>query len=199
LRSKCMSSKRIAVVLAGVLLGIFMASMEATVVSTAMPTIVGQLGGLDTYSWVFSGYMLTSTTTVPLYGKFSDLYGRRRVFAVALTLFMIGSLLCGLAQSMPQLVLYRLVQGLGAGGLLPLAFLIIGDLFSYQQRARRQGLFAGVWGVSSVVGPLLGGFLVDRVSWQWVFLVNIVPGVLTGLMVWFLLPESARAARDTVR
>lgn len=180
----------------GVLLGIFMASMEATVVATAMPTIVGQLGGLEAYSWVFSGYMLTSTTTVPLYGKFSDLYGRKRVYTIAMLLFLAGSLLCGLAQTMQHLILFRLLQGIGAGGLLPLAFIIIGDIFSYEQRARMQGLFAGVWGVSAVVGPLLGGFLVDRVSWQWVFYINLIPGVLSGLVVWWGLRETqARPAR----
>lgn len=193
-----LSSRRLFWLLAAILLAIFMASLEATVVATAMPTIVGELGGLDTYSWVFSAYMLTSTTAVPLYGKFSDLYGRRHVFAVALILFLIGSLLCGLAQSMTQLVIFRLVQGLGAGGLLPLAFIIIGDLFTYEQRARMEGFFSGVWGVSSVVGPLLGGFLVDQVGWPWVFLINIVPGILTGVMVWFLLPEGERAPRGSV-
>jgi len=194
-----LSPRRLVFLMAGIMLAIFMASMEATVVATAMPTIVGQLGGLDTYSWVFSGYLLTSTTSVPLYGKFSDIYGRRRVFATAMTLFLLGSLLCGLARSMPQLVIYRLVQGLGAGGLLPLAFIIVGDLFTYQQRARMQGLFAGVWGISSVVGPLLGGFLVDRASWEWVFFINLLPGLLTGLIVWHMLPQKGRPARDTVK
>jgi EmrB/QacA subfamily drug resistance transporter len=184
-----MSNKRIAVITLGIMLGIFMASMEATVVATAMPTIVGQLGGLASYSWVFSGYMLTSTTTVPLFGKFSDLYGRRRVFAVAMALFLAGSLLCGMAQSMQQLIIFRVVQGVGAGGILPLAFTIIADLFTFEQRARMQGVFSGVWGVSSVIGPLLGGFLVDRVSWHWVFYINLFPGALAGVIVWLALKE----------
>lgn len=194
-----LSRNKIIWITLGVLLGIFMASMEATVVATAMPTIVGQLGGLEAYSWVFSGYMLTSTTTVPLYGKFSDLYGRRRVYTVAMLMFLAGSLLCGLAQTMQQLIAFRLLQGLGAGGLLPLAFIIIGDLFSYEQRARMQGLFAGVWGVSAVVGPLLGGFLVDRVSWHWVFYINLIPGLLSGLVVWWVLKEKQLRAAHTVR
>ena len=192
-----LSRKKVIWITLGVLFGIFMASMEATVVATAMPTIVGQLGGLEAYSWVFSGYMLTSTTTVPLYGKFSDLYGRRRVYTIAMLLFLAGSLLCGLAQTMQQLIVFRLLQGLGAGGLLPLAFLIIGDIFSYEQRARMQGLFAGGWGVSAVVGPLLGCFLVDRVSWPWVFYINLIPGILSGLVVWWVLKEKQpRAARE---
>src|SRR5262245_57519558 len=166
------------------MLSLFLASMEATVVATAMPTIVSQLGGLESYSWVFSAYMLTSTTTVPLFGKLSDLYGRRPIYVAAIGLFLIGSFLCGLAQSMGQLIAFRAVQGIGAGGLLPLAFIIVGDLFTLEQRARMQGLFSGVWGVSSVVGPLLGGFLVDQVSWRWVFYVNIVPALLAGALVW---------------
>jgi EmrB/QacA subfamily drug resistance transporter len=179
-----MSYRRVVVVTAAIMLSLFLASMEATVVATGMPTIVSQLGGLEYYSWVFSAYMLTSTTTVPLYGKLSDLYGRKPIYAAAMVLFLIGSLLCGLSQSMVQLIAARAVQGVGAGGLLPLAFIIIGDMFTLEQRARMQGLFSGVWGVSSVVGPLLGGFLVDQVSWHWIFFINIVPGLLAGILVW---------------
>jgi MFS family permease len=151
-----------------------------------MPTIVSQLGGLSSYSWVFSVYMLASTTTVPVYGKLSDVYGRKPVYAVAMPLFLVGSLLCGFSQSMGQLIGARAVQGLGAGGLLPLAFIIIGDLFTFEQRARMQGVFSGVWGISSVIGPLLGGFLVDRVSWHWVFFINVLPGLLALTLVWRL-------------
>jgi EmrB/QacA subfamily drug resistance transporter len=168
----------------GIMLSLFLASMESTVVSTAMPTIVTQLGGLEFYSWVFSAYMLASTTTVPLFGKLSDIYGRRPVYAAAMVLFLVGSLLCGQAQSIQQLIIFRAVQGLGAGGLLPLAFIIVGDLFTFEQRAKMQGLFSGVWGVSSVVGPLLGGFLVDQVSWHWVFYINLPFGLLAGALVW---------------
>jgi MFS family permease len=124
-------SRRTLVITIGVMLSLFMASMESTVVATAMPTIVSQLGGLSSYSWVFSVYMLASTTTVPVYGKLSDVYGRKPVYAVAMLLFLIGSLLCGFSQSMGQLIAARAVQGLGAGGLLPLAFIIIGDLFTF--------------------------------------------------------------------
>lgn len=188
-----MSRRRVAVVTIGVMLSLFLAAMEATVVATAMPTIVSQLGGLSIYSWVFSAYMLASTTTVPLFGKLSDLYGRRPIYVVAMVLFLTGSLLCGQAQSMGQLIAFRALQGLGAGGLLPLAFIIVGDLFTFEQRARMQGLFSGVWGVSSIVGPLLGGFLVDQVSWHWVFFINVPPGLLAGALVWLAWVDRQRA------
>jgi EmrB/QacA subfamily drug resistance transporter len=165
------------------MLSLFLASMESTVVATAMPTIVGQLGGLEHYSWVFSAYMLTSTTTVPLYGKLSDLYGRRKLYVLAMALFLAGSMWSGLAQNMNQLIAARALQGLGAGGVMPLAFILIGEMFSLAQRARMQGLFSGVWGVSSIVGPLLGGFLVDQLSWRWIFYVNVIPGLLAAALV----------------
>jgi EmrB/QacA subfamily drug resistance transporter len=164
-----------------------------------MPTIVAQLGGLSIYSWVFAIYMLASTTTVPIYGKLSDLYGRKKVYAFAMVLFLIGSVLCGTATSMHQLIFYRAVQGLGAGGVLPLALIIIGELFSVEQRARMQGLFSGVWGVSSVIGPLIGGFLVDQISWQWVFYINLIPGALAIILVWFAWQDSAKVSRKKVQ
>ncbi|WP_026369899.1 MDR family MFS transporter [Kallotenue papyrolyticum] len=190
------SRGRIVLITLGVMLSLFMASMEATVVATAMPTIVTQLGGLEIYSWAFSAYLLASTTTVPIYGKLSDLYGRRPVYTVAMSLFLIGSLLCGRASSMIQLVIFRAVQGLGAGGLLPLAFIIIGDIFSLEQRARMQGVFSGVWGISSIVGPLLGGFLVDQISWHWVFYINLIPGLLAGALVWFAWLDRPRPSKQ---
>ena len=157
-----MSTQRTILITAGLMLSLFLASMESTVVSTGMPTIVSHLGGLESYSWVFTAFMLASTTTVPLYGKLSDLFGRRPVFVAAMAIFLVGSMLCGLAATMPQLIAFRAIQGIGAGGLLPLVFIIIGDLFSLEQRARLQGLFSGVWGISSIEGPLLGGFIVDQ-------------------------------------
>ncbi len=196
-----MSRRRLVVITAGLMLSLFMSSTESTIVATAMPTIVSQLGGFSAYSWVFSAFMLASTTTVPIFGKLSDLYGRRPVYVVAMLLFLVGSLLCGLSQSMTQLIIFRVVQGLGAGGLLPLVFTIIGDIFTLEQRARMQGLFSGVWGVSSIVGPLLGGFLVDKVSWHWIFYINIVPGLLALALVWMAwndIPRSKDAPRPSV-
>ena len=189
-----MSRKRVIVVTVGIMLSLFMAAVESTVVATAMPTIVSELGGLAFYSWVFTAYMLTSTTTVPIYGKLSDILGRKPVFMVAMALFLVGSVLCGQAQNMGQLIAFRALQGLGAGGLMPLAFIMIGDIFSFEQRARMQGLFSGVWGVAAIIGPLLGGFLVDNVSWQWVFYVNLVPGVLATALLWFGWRDPAREA-----
>ncbi len=188
-----MSTQRTILITAGLMLSLFLASMESTVVSTGMPTIVSQLGGLESYSWVFTAFMLASTTTVPLYGKLSDLFGRRPVFAAAMAIFLIGSALCGLATTMPQLIAFRTVQGIGAGGLLPLVFIIIGDLFSLEQRARLQGLFSGVWGISSIAGPLLGGFIVDQASWRWIFWINIIPGLVATAIVWFAWIDRARA------
>ena len=188
-----MSTQRTILITAGLMLSLFLASMESTVVSTGMPTIVSQLGGLESYSWVFTAFMLASTTTVPLYGKLSDLFGRRPVFVAAMAIFLIGSALCGLAATMPQLIAFRTIQGIGAGGLLPLVFIIIGDLFSLEQRARLQGLFSGVWGISSIAGPLLGGFIVDQASWQWIFWINIIPGLAATAIVWFAWIDRARA------
>lgn len=178
-----MSEKRIRVVIVGIMLSLFLAAVESTVVATAMPTIVAELGGLAAYSWVFTAYMLTATTTVPLYGKLSDLYGRRRLYFISMTIFLVGSVLSGLSQNMTQLIAFRALQGLGAGGVMPLAFTMIADMLSFERRAKTQGLFSGVWGVASILGPLLGGFLVDQLSWHWVFFVNIIPGLLAVLLV----------------
>src|SRR3989304_3377085 len=195
-----MSRKRIILVTAGIMLSLFLASLESTVDATAMPTIVGQLGGLEHYSWVFSAYMLASTTVVPLYGKLSDLYGRRRLYVIAMALFLTGSVFSGRANSMTQLIFARALQGIGAGGLMPLAFILIGEMFSLEQRAKMQGLFSGVWGVSSIVGPLLGGFLVDQLSWRWIFYINIFPGLLAAALVAFAWrgqpPQPERPAVD---
>ncbi len=170
-------STQVAIV-TGTLAATFLAALDATVVSTALPTIVGQLRGLELYPWVFSAYLLTSTTTIPLYGRLADIYGRKRVLLTAMVLFLLGSVLCGIAQSMPQLVFFRGVQGLGAGGIIPVTLTILGDLFPIEQRARLQGLTSAVWGASAVAGPMVGGFLTDTLSWRWVFYVNLPFGFL---------------------
>lgn len=191
-----MSRDRTITVTVGIMLSLFMASVEGTVVSTAMPTIIAELGGLHNYSWVFSAYMLASTTTVPIYGKLSDIYGRRSVFAISMVMFLVGSVLSGQSQTMTQLILFRTLQGLGAGGLLPLAFIIIGDVFSFEQRAKMQGLFSSIWGVSAIIGPLLGGFLVDQLSWHWVFYVNVLPGILSLILFWLAWQDTPRPAHS---
>ena len=183
---------------AGLLLGIFLAALEATVVSTAMPTVVASLGGLDHYSWVFSAYLLTSTASVPLWGRLSDLYGRRRVYLAAIALFVVGSMLAGMSQSMLQLVLFRAVQGLGAGGLIPLALTMIGELYTLAERMRMQAVFSSVWGVASIAGPLVGGYITDFISWRWVFYVNLPVGVVAGIVVHRNLPEHTRARAVTI-
>lgn len=187
-----MSSKRRWFVTIGVMTGMLLAALEATVVGTAMPTIVATLGGLGHYSWVFSAYLLTSTVTVPVWGKLSDLFGRRRLFQIGVGVFLVGSAACGFAQSMPQLIAARALQGLGAGALVPLAMTIIGDIFTLEERAKMQGLFSGVWGVSSIFGPLVGGFLTDQLSWRWVFLINLPVGIAAAVIIGIALKEPPR-------
>ncbi len=168
--------RRIAVT-AGLMLGMFLGALEATVMGTAMPTVVAQLGGLEHYSWVFTSYMLTSTATVPIWGRLSDLYGRRAAYISGIGLFLSGSILCGASTSMVTLVLSRAVQGIGAGAIIPVGLTIIGEIYTLRERARMQAVFSSVWGVGSIVGPLIGGFLTDALSWRWVFFVNIPFGL----------------------
>lgn len=171
-------------VTAGVMAALAVAALDSTVVGTAMPTIIGQLGGLSEYSWVFSGYLLAATTTVPLYAKLADVHGRKPIFLIGLALFVGGSALCGLSRSMPELILFRTLQGLGAGAVQPIAYTIVGDIFEAERRARMQGYFSGVWGVSAIVGPALGGIITQTIGWPWVFEVNIPVGVLAGSIIW---------------
>jgi EmrB/QacA subfamily drug resistance transporter len=193
-----MSSRRRWAVTAGVMTGMLLAALEGTVVGTAMPTIVAALGGLAHYSWVVSAYLLTSTVTVPLWGKLSDLFGRRPMFQIGIGVFLVGSLVCGLAQTMTQLIFARALQGIGAGALVPLAMTIVGDIFTLEERARMQGLFSGVWGVSSVVGPLIGGFITDQLSWRWVFYVNLPVGIIAAAIIGFALVEPRREEKPVI-
>src|SRR6185503_3480237 len=175
---------------AGLLLGMSLGALEATVVGTAMPTVIATLGGLAHYSWVFSAYLLTSTASVPIWGRLSDLYGRRRMYLLAVAAFLIGSMACGAALTMPQLIAARAVQGLGAGGIIPLTMTIIGELYSLTERPRTQALFSGVWGTASVLGPLVGGYITDALSWRWVFYINIPFGLLCVAVIASAYPPS---------
>src|SRR4051812_31091080 len=193
-----LSSRRRWVVTAGVMTGMFLAALEATVVSTAMPTVIASLGGLEHYSWVFSAYLITSTVTVPVWGKLSDLYGRRVFYQVGIAIFLIGSALSGLSTSMTQLIAFRALQGLGAGALVPLGMTIIGDVFTLAERARMQALFSGVWGLASVVGPVVGGFLTDQLSWRWVFYINLPVGIAAALIIGVSLTEPRRGKKNFI-
>lgn len=173
------------IIVASITLGMLLAALDTMIMSTAMPIIKNKLGNFSLYSWVFSAYMLTSTVTVPLYGKLADMFGRKKVFSAALLLFIIGSALCGTAASMWQLVLYRAIQGLGAGGVVPLTVTIAGDLYSVEQRGKIQGLFSSMWALSGIAGPVVGGWIIEHWHWSWIFWINIPIGIAA--MFGFLL------------
>lgn len=190
--------KQLRIVFGGLILALVMASLDQNIVATALPRIASELGGLAHISWVVTGFMVAATITTPLYGKLSDMYGRRRLFIVSITVFLGASLLCGLAQTMNQLIAFRALQGLGAGGLLTLSQTVIGDLVSPRERGRYQGLFTGAFAVSSVAGPVLGGVLTTTFSWRWVFLVNLPVGAVALVLIIVGLPASRRGARHEV-
>ena len=183
---------------AGLLLGMSLGALEATVVGTAMPTVIATLGGLAHYSWVFSAYLLTSTASVPIWGRLSDLYGRRRMYLLGVTVFLAGSVLSGMATSMMQLIAARALQGLGAGAIIPLSMTIIGELYTLAERARTQAVFSGVWGVASIAGPLVGGYITDALSWRWVFYINLPFGLLCLLVIFFAYPPRRDATQVRV-
>jgi len=172
-----LSHQQILVVLMGLMAGMFLAALDQSIVGVALPRIVSDLGGLDNLSWVVTAYLLTSTATTPLWGKISDLYGRRVIFQAAITIFIIGSALCGLSQDLYQLIGFRALQGIGGGGLFAIAFAVIGDIIPARERGRYQGYFGAVFGVSSLAGPLLGGWFTDGPGWRWIFWVNVPIGI----------------------
>ncbi len=180
--------RRVLVIFSGLMLALLIASLDQTIVSTALPTIVSDLGGLSQLSWVITGYLLASTVSTPLWGKLGDLYGRKPLFQASIVLFLAGSALCGISQNMVELILFRSVQGLGAGGLLVLTQAIIADVVPPRQLGRYQGLFGAVFGVTSVGGPLLGGFFVDTLSWRWIFYINLPIGAAALLVIALALP-----------
>jgi len=185
-----------AMVTAAVMAGMFLSAIDTTAVATAMPRIVESLGGLALYSWVFSIYMLASTATVPLFGYLSDLYGRKRLYLLGVTLFVGSSVLCAASTDMTQLIVFRGIQGVGAGALMPITYAIVGDIYNLEERAKMQGLFSGVWGVSSVVGPLVGGVLADLWSWRAIFFMNLPIGVVAAALILLYLKENVPGKED---
>ncbi|MFF1381056.1 DHA2 family efflux MFS transporter permease subunit [Streptomyces sp. NPDC058308] len=180
------------------LLGMLLAALDQTIVSTALPTIVSELGGMDHLSWVVTAYMLAATAATPLWGKLGDQYGRKKLFQTAIVLFLVGSALCGMAQNMPQLIGFRALQGLGGGGLMVLSMAIVGDIVSPRERGKYQGLFGAVFGATSVLGPLLGGLFTEHLSWRWVFYVNLPIGVIALLVIATTLHIPVRETRHTI-
>jgi EmrB/QacA subfamily drug resistance transporter len=185
-------------ILFAVMLGLFLGALDQTIVGPALPTIVTQLSGNDYYVWAITIYLLTSTITVPFWGKGSDLFGRKPIYMLGIVVFLVGSALSGLSQNMAMLIVFRGIQGLGAGALFPVALAIIGDLFTPQERGKYQGLFGAVFGIAFVVGPLIGGFLTETVGWHWIFYVNIPIGIVALIVIQRLLPtvKSASASRN---
>jgi len=185
-------------ILAGLLLGIFMAAIDNTIVATALASIVSDLGGLDKFVWVTSAYMVTVMAGMPIFGKLSDMYGRKRFFIFGLLVFLIGSALCGLAQNIEQLSIYRAIQGIGGGALMPIAFTIIFDVFPPEKRGKMTGLFGAVFGLSSVIGPLLGAYITEYISWQWVFYVNVPIGAVSLFLISKFYKESTEHRKQKI-
>jgi EmrB/QacA subfamily drug resistance transporter len=186
------------ITVAALLTGLAMAALEMTVVSTAMPTVVGDLGGIQHYSWVFTAYLLASTVTVPFYGKLADLYGRKPIMLLGIALFLAGSAASGLSQTMTQLIVFRTIQGLGAGSMQPIALTIVGDIFELKERAKMQGVFGAVWGVAGLIGPMVGGLVVHYLSWRWVFYVNLPFGIASAALLVAGLHEKVERKKHSI-
>jgi EmrB/QacA subfamily drug resistance transporter len=180
-------------ILGGLLTGLLLAAMDQTIVATAGPTIISDLGGLSLYAWVFSAYILTQTVSLPIFGKLSDLYGRKRFFFLGLIVFMGGSILSGAAQNINQLIIFRAIQGIGSGAFFPIALAIVGVSFPPSMRGRTQGIFASVFGIAAVVGPSVGSYIVDAINWRWIFYINLPLGIASFALIWFGVKESRNA------
>ena len=167
------------ITLVAVISGLFLASLDGTVVATAMPTVIGELHGLDHYAWVFTSFLLLEIATIPLWGRFADMYGRKKIFLAGMTIFVIGSVLCGASDSMIQLIIFRGIQGIGAGCILPVSQTVVADLYTIGERPRISVVFSIVFGFGSIVGPLIGGFFTEHLSWRWVFYINLPIGIFT--------------------
>jgi EmrB/QacA subfamily drug resistance transporter len=183
---------------AGLLLGLFMAALDQTIVSTAMPTIVGEFGHFERLVWVFSAYMIASVVATPIFGKLSDMYGRKRFFMLGLGVFLLGSILCGAAQNMTELILFRALQGIGGGAIMPLCFAVIFDIFPPEQRGKMNGLFGAVFGLSSVFGPLAGAYFTDNIDWRWVFYINVPIGIVAFLLLAAGYKETANKVKQVI-
>src|SRR5579864_1740086 len=180
------------------MIALMLAALDQTIVATALPRIVSQLGGITQYSWVFTAYMLTSTVSVPVYGRLGDVHGRRPLMLIAIVIFLVGSALCGFAQNMTELVFCRGLQGLGAGGLFPLSLAVIGGIVPPRDRGRWQGLIGAVFAAASIIGPAVGGFIVDNMSWRWIFFVNLPVGGVALVAIWLTMPRRTARAEHSI-
>ncbi|CAM3842596.1 MDR family MFS transporter [Cohnella lubricantis] len=189
---------RIGLILAGLMLGIFVAAIDNTIVSTAMATIVSDLGGMEKFVWVTSAYLVTEMAGMPIFGKLSDMYGRKRFFVLGIVLFLAGSVLCGTATNIVELSIYRAIQGIGGGALVPIAFTILFDVVPMEKRGSMSGIFGAVFGTSSLFGPLLGAYIVDHIDWRWIFYLNLPLGLLALVLILFLYKESLQHAKQRI-